>query len=82
MNYGDPGIAKNIGFAFYFQHDISISEKDKIFETNLSTEGVLPAQPLTQANFVEKYRIVQIINYRADNGRLEFKQVIVDREEF
>ena len=82
MEYGNPGIAKNMGFAFYFQHDVSINEKDKIFETNLSTEGALPTVPLTPANFLEKYRIIQIINYRADNGRLEFKQVIVDREEW
>lgn len=81
LTEGDPGVATINGFNFFFDYTTQVEERDKIIELALSAEGI-PPSVLGEANYKEKFKIVQRIIYRADNGRIEFVRCICEREEW
>lgn len=74
-----PGITANTGFNFYFRYDTDISSLDKIWELRLSIEGAKPVN-IDLINRSDKYRIQDLITYRADNARIEYIQAITEIE--
>jgi hypothetical protein len=58
-----------------------LHERDKIIEIALTSEGAVPTD-LGETNQLEKFKIVQIIIHRADNGRIEFIRAVTEREEW
>lgn len=63
-----PGLL-NIPFViFYIRSSVTITDKDRVVELILDTEGI-PVQPY-QREFL--YRIGTLIDFRSDNGRLEY----------
>lgn len=81
LQEGDPGITVINGVNFFFDYTMQLSDKDKIIELALDSEGNLPSN-LGESNQIEKFKIVQRIIYRADNGRIEFVRAICEREEW
>ena len=56
---------------FYTRSSVNIDEKDKIVEVELDKEGNI-AEPIKRKQL---YRIGSIIDYRSDNGRLEYWKI-------
>jgi hypothetical protein len=76
-----PGIVAIMGFNYFFEYSTPIADVDKIVELKLDLSGGLPVNN-GLANQIEKFKIIQLINYRADNGRVEFIRAICEREEW
>jgi len=56
---------------FYLRSSVVLTEEDKIVELVLDESGV-PVQPYRRRTV---YRIGQLIDFRSDNGKLEFWQI-------
>jgi len=67
-------------YIFYLKSSVDITEEDKIVLLVLDSEG-LPQRPYRRRAV---YRIGQLIDYRSDNGKLEFWQVdaVAERDQF
>jgi hypothetical protein len=76
-----PGISTITGFNYFFDYNCPILERDKIIEVSLGLDGSLP-NDLGEVNHLEKFKVIQRIIYRADNGRAEFIRCICEREEW
>lgn len=61
---------------FFLRYDTIIREKDKIIEVLLDTEGEI-IQPFVRTNYFEPSTI---IDFRADNGRIEYIMVFCKEE--
>jgi hypothetical protein len=82
LQEGDPGTAIINGVNFFFDYNQNwINERDKIIEIALETDGSVPTN-LGESNHLEKFKIIQRIIHRADNGRIEFVRAICEREEW
>jgi hypothetical protein len=76
-----PGVTAINGENFFFDYQTQLHERDKIIEIALTSEGAVPTD-LGETNQLEKFKIVQIIIHRADNGRIEFIRAVTEREEW
>jgi hypothetical protein len=74
-----PGITADTGFNWYFRYDTTISSLDKIWELRLDMNGGKPIN-IDLINRFEKYRIQDLIPYRADNARIEYYQAVSEIE--
>ena len=66
-----PGLLNVPLMVFYTRSSVDMTSEDKIVEIVLDTEGV-PDQPLRRKQL---YRIGSLVDYRSDNGRLEYWKV-------
>jgi hypothetical protein len=76
-----PGITDIIAHNFFFEYNTELKDIDKIIELNLGVNGALPSS-LGELQQREKFKILQLITYRADNGRIEFIRAICQSEEW
>lgn len=63
-----PGLMNIRLVSFYLRSSVDITEQDKIVELVLDTAGN-PVRPYRRENL---YRITTAIDYRSDNGKLEY----------
>jgi hypothetical protein len=81
-----PGLTNIVGYNFIFEWDTPMRPIDKIIEVDLDQEGNLPAGGLKAADKLtyqyKKFKISQLIIYRADNGRVEFVRCVAEKEEW
>lgn len=61
----------------YLQYDIVVKIWDKIADLNLDLEGV-PVQPIKR---IRVWQITNVLDYRADNGKMEFIKLTVREED-
>ena len=66
---------------FWMEWTTTIAEIDMIFEINLTDAGI-PPYPLKPTDYIEKYKIDQLISYRGDNGRIEYKRAVCTKEQW
>lgn len=78
-----PGTVAINGFNYYFDYRLfgNIKSIDKIIEVSLGVDGSVP-QNTGEVNYKEKFKIVQLIIYRADNGRVEFVKAACEKEDW
>ena len=74
-----PGLSIDAGFAFFFEYNVPVFNLDKIYELALDSNGNMPAinpavGPIIADMTVrrKKYKISNLVDYRADNARIEF----------
>ncbi len=82
-----PGLTNIMGHNFIFEWNVPIRPIDKIIEFDLDIEGNPPvgktaAQDAVLSYQYKKFKIIQVIPYRGDHGRVEYMRVIGEREEF
>ena len=63
-----PGLQNSSMSVFFCKSLVDITQKDKIIELSLDTEGELSVPFRRRA----LHKIVAVVDYRADNGRLEY----------
>lgn len=63
-----PGLINNPLMVFYTRSSVDIAADDKLVELVLSEEGE-PIEPIRRKQL---YRIGSLVDYRSDNGRLEY----------
>jgi hypothetical protein len=81
-----PGLTNIRGDNFIFEYNTVIFPIDKIIEIDLDLEGNPPPGPVSQDAKLtyqyKKFKIIQLVPYRADRGRVEFLRCIAEREEW
>lgn len=67
-----PGLNYSPVMVFYVEFFEDITRDDKIVTLNIDKEGNLPENPTR----VSLFRIDKLIDYRSDNGRIEYWKVV------
>jgi hypothetical protein len=66
-----PGLMNIPVMVFYTRSSVDLTEDDKLVVIALDTEG----NPVVPLRRVQLYRIGNLVDYRSDNGRLEYWKI-------
>jgi hypothetical protein len=66
-----PGLLNVPLMVFYIRSSVNLTKEDKLVELVLDTDG----QPVEPIKRQELFRIGALVDYRSDNGRLEYWKV-------
>jgi len=72
-----PGLINQPFVVFYFRYDAEITKEDKVVELELNDDGTA-ADPMRRKRL---FRIGNLWDYRADNGKLEYYKVFTYHED-
>lgn len=66
------GILKGGQSIFYFEYTVRPSENDQIFDIDWSDHRVTPPSTILNGNYLKKYNIKEVFDYRGDGGNIEY----------